>query len=215
MKKSLGKLFSITVLLLAFSVNAVAQSFEGTIEFKKAKASDTTNYVYYVKGNQVRIDEIGSKSRVVEGSFLIDLDTKVMHFLNHERKLYMDQPTPSAPVVKGTCLSKKGQNVKNIQGYKCVEYVVSNSEEGHTVTYFIADGKFNFFDKLLRQLNRKEKSAVYYQKLENVKNSFPMLSIHTDASGKVVERLEVTKLTKKEIDPTLFEIPKGYNKFEK
>ena len=42
-----------------------------------------------------------------------------------------------------------------------------------------------------------------------------MLSVQTDAGGKETVKLEVTKITKKEIDPTMFETPKGYNKFEK
>ena len=71
------------------------------------------NYIYYVKGDNVRIDEIGTKSHKVEGSFLVDMEAKTMKSLNHERKLYMEQGNASAPVIKGTCKVKKGQNVKN------------------------------------------------------------------------------------------------------
>jgi len=138
-----------------------------------------------------------------------------MKSLNHERKLYMDQPTPAAPVIKGTCNVKKGQNVKNLQGYKCQEYIVTNNEEGTIISYYLADGKFAFFDKLLMQLNRKDKSSTYFLKIPDVKNTFPMLSIQTDLSGKETGRLEVTKITKKEIDASMFDMPKGYNKFEK
>ncbi|HEY0031371.1 MAG TPA: DUF4412 domain-containing protein [Bacteroidia bacterium] len=214
MKKPILKLLTLVTVLLAFSFSAAAQ-FEGVIEFKKASTTDTTNYVYYVKGNQVRIDEIGTKSHKIEGSFLVDTDTKTMRFLNHDRKLYGDQPTPAAPVVKGNCVVKKGQNVKNLQGYKCVEYIVTNNDDNTQITYYIADGKFSFFEKLLRQLNRKDKSAVYFLQIPDVKNMFPMLSIQTDLTGKTQVKLEVTKITKKEVDPTMFEVPKGYNKFEK
>lgn len=215
MKKSALKILTVAVVLIAFSLSASAQAFEGTIEFKKITASDTVNYVYTVKGNMVRIDEIGSKSHKVEGTFLIDMDAKTMKSLNHERKLYMDQPTPAAPVIKGTCTVKKGQNVKNIQGYKCVEYIVTNNEENTQITYWLADGKFTFFEKLLRQLNRKDKSSVYFLQIPDIKNMFPMLSVQSDINGKVNTTLEVTKITKKEIDPSIFEMPKGYNKFEK
>ncbi len=215
MKKSILKLITVVVVMVVFSFTAVAQSFEGMIEFKKSSSTDTTSYVYTVKGNQVRIDEIGSKSHKVEGSFLVDLDAKTMKFINHERKLYGDQNTPSAPVIQGTCSVKKGQNVKNLQGYKCVEYIVTNNTEGTIVSYYVADGKFSFFEKLLRQLNRKEKSAIYFLQISDIKNMFPMLSMQTDLSGKEISKLEVTKITKKEVDPSLFEIPKGYNKFEK
>ncbi len=215
MKKTILQLTTIIVMLFTFSYTLTAQSFEGIIEFKKSSSNDTSNYVYTVKGNQIRIDEIGTKSHKIEGSFLVDLDAKSMKFINHERKLYGDQNTPASPVIKGNCVIKKGQNVKNLQGYKCVEYIVTNNDENTQVTYYVADGKFSFFDKLLRQLNRKEKSAIYFLQIAEIKNMFPMLSFQTDLTGKETSRLEVTRIIKKEVDSSQFEIPKGYNKFEK
>lgn len=215
MKKTVLKLVSGAVLMTAFSLTAVSQAFEGIIEFKKTTTTDTINYLYYVKDNNVRIDEVGSRSRKVEGSFLVNLDAKSMKSLNHERKLYMDQPTPSEPVLKGSCTVTKGQNVKNLQGYKCSEQIVTNNTEGVVITYYLADGKFTFFDKLLRQLNRKDKASIYYLQIPETKNMFPMLSIQTDLKGKETGRLEVTKITKKALTADTFDIPKGYNKFEK
>lgn len=215
MKKSLLKIASVVALICAYAFSASAQSFEGVIEFKKQSSTDTTNYIYYVKGNNVKIDEIGSKSRKVEGTFLVDMDDKTMMSLNHERKLYMTNNNPAAPVIKGTCVVKKGQNVKNLQGYKCQEYTVTNQEEGVIITYWLADGKFTFFEKMLRQLNRKDKSSVYFLQIPDTKNMFPMLSVQTDLSGKETSKLEVTKITKKELDQSMFAIPQGYNKFEK
>lgn len=213
MKKYILQFISIIVMGIVFSTVATAQSFEGTIEFKKETPMDTTNYVYYVKGYLVRIDEIGSKSHKAEGTFLVDMDQKTMKSLNHDRKLYMDQPPPPAPTLKGTCTVTKGE-VKNLQGYKCVEYVVTNTEENTKISYWLADGKFSFFEKLLRQLNRKDKSSVYFLQIPSIKNTFPMLSIQQSMDGKDQMRLEVTKITKKEIDPAMFDLPKDYNKFE-
>lgn len=215
MKKSLLKIASVLTIMVACAFSAKAQSFEGVIEFKKQTQTDTTNYVYYVKDNRVKIDEIGSKSHKVEGTFLVDMDEKTMISLNHERKLYMNNNNPAAPTLKGSCVVKKGQNVKNLQGYKCVEYTVTNQDEGTIITYWLADGKFTFFEKMLRQLNRKDKSSVYFLQIQDVKNMFPMLSVQTDLAGKEQTKLEVTKITKKVLDDATFEIPKGYNKFEK
>ncbi len=214
MKKSLLLITAVAVLMFTFSFGARAQSFEGVIEFKKMSTIDTTTYIYYVKGGNVRIDEIGTKSHKVEGSFLIDLDAKTMKSLNHDRKLYMDQEKPTVPVIKGTCVAKKGTVVKNLQGYKCNEYTVTNTEEATVITYYLADGKFTFFERLLRQLNRKEKSSEYFLEIKDVKNVFPMLSVQTDMSGKETGRLEVTKISNKPIDTSMFEVPKGYNKFK-
>ncbi len=215
MKKAILKIVPGAMMITMFSLTAVAQSFEGLIEFQKGTATDTTSYVYFVKDNKVRIDEIGSRSKKVEGSFLVSLDSKTMKSLNHERKLYMDQPTPSNPVIKGSCTVTKGQNVKNLQGFKCSEYIVTNNTESTIITYWLAEGKFAFFEKLLRQLNRKDKASVYFLQIPDTNNMFPMLSVQTDLRGKEMGRLEVTKITKKIVEPTVFEIPKGYAKFEK
>jgi hypothetical protein len=215
MKKSIFQFISVIAMVVACSTGLFAQSFEGTIEFKRATDTDTTNYIYYVKGLQIRIDEIGGKSHKAEGTYLVDMDQKTINALNHERKLYMEQPTPPAPVTKGTFSVKKGTAPKNLQGYKCVEYTITNTEDNTQITYWLADGKFSFFEKLLRQLNRKDKSSIYFLQLPDIKNTFPMLSIQQSLDGKEQVRLEVTKITKKEIDPTMFELPKGYSKFEK
>lgn len=215
MKKSILQFIAVIVAVVAGSTMAFAQPFEGTIEFKRITDTDTTNYIYYVKGTQVRIDEIGGKSHKAEGTYLIDMEDKTIHALNHERKLYMEQPTPPAPVTTGTFSVKKEQTPKNLQGYKCAEYTITNKEENTQITYWLADGKFTFFEKLLRQLNRKDKSSIYFLQLPDIKNTFPMLSIQQSLDGKDVIRLEVTKILKKDVDPALFELPKGYSKFEK
>src|SRR5437868_5835401 len=115
---------------------ASAQSFEGVIEFKKQTTTDTVNYVYYVKGDKVRLDEIGSKSKKVEGSFIIDLKANQMLSLSHERKLYIEQGSGTPPVMIGKAEVKKTGNVKTIQGIKCTEYVVKNPDEKVQVTYW-------------------------------------------------------------------------------
>ena len=86
MKKSTLKITTIVVLMITSALSAMSQSFEGVIEFKKITAIDTNNYVYYVSGNNVRIDEIGARSHKVEGTFLINLEAKTMKSLNHDRK---------------------------------------------------------------------------------------------------------------------------------
>ncbi len=215
MRKNILKLFSVFAMTGFVTSTISAQSFEGVIEFTKKSTTDTTSYIYYVKGNSVRIDEIGARSKKVEGSFLVNMDNKTLIMLNHDRKIYMEQAIPSAPVVKGKPEVKKGSGTKTIQGYKCQEFTVTNPEENTKITYWLANDKFTFFEKLLHQMNRKDKSSVYYLQLPDIKNSFPMMSSQTDLADKPLVSLEVTKVSKKDTDVALYQIPKGYNKFEK
>jgi hypothetical protein len=208
------KVFSLAITaLVAFA--ATAQPFEGTIEFKKRTATDTTNYVYYVKGEKIKIDEIGSKSKKVEGSFIINTSASTMQFISHERKLYGDQPSGSTNKPAGKCEVTWTKNTKTIQNMKCTEVVVKNKDENTTITYWLAKGKFDFFDVMLRVLNRKDKFSTYYLEIPNAKGMMPVLAIMTSADGKEKERLETTKVEKKPQDAKTFEIPTGYMKFEK
>ena len=193
-----------------------AQSFEGVIEFKKQTSTDTVNYIYYVKGDKVRLDEIGSKSKKVEGSFIIDLKTNSMVSLSHERKLFIEQAPGTPATVTGKPEVKKTGTVKTILGVKCNEYVVKNSDEKVQVTYWMGSGKFDFFFKLLKVLNRKDKSAVYVQQLTSVDGMFPFLSSQVNLETNKEEiKMEVTKVDKKTVDAKMFEMPKDYQKFQK
>ena len=210
------KLFLTAFFGLAGMLIASSQSFEGVIEFKKQTSTDTVNYIYHVKGDKVRLDEIGNKSKKVEGSFIIDLKTNSMVSLSHERKLYIEQAPGTPATVTGKPEVTKTTNVKTILGVKCNQYVVKNSDEKVQVTYWMGSGKFDFFFKLLKVLNRKDKSAVYVQQLTGVDGMFPFLSSQVNLeTGKEEIKMEVTKIDKKTVDAAKFDIPKDYQKFQK
>lgn len=212
----MNKLIKVIATALPVFASAIlnAQSFEGTIEFKKQTTFDTTTYIYYVKGDKVRIDEIGSATGKIEGTFLVDLKSQKMTSLSHERKIYMDKEKNASPVVNGQVAVEKTKNAKTVHEYKCTEYIAKNATENTEVSYWVAPGKFDFFPKLLNVLNRKDKFATYYQKLTGVEGMFPFVAI--EKSGGVEKgRLEVTKIEKKVLNDSMFNIPADYKKFEK
>ena len=178
--------------------------------------TDTTRYIYYVKGDNVRIDEIGSRSNKVEGTFLLDLNAATMISLSHDRKLYMDQK-PGNPVnIGGKPEVLNTKATKTVLGVKCKELVVNNKDENTTVKYYIGGSKFGFFVKMLKLMNRKDKPASYFMLVQKeAGDGFPYMSIQTDNTGKETGRLEVLKMEKKTIDQAMFAIPKDYHKFEK
>jgi Domain of unknown function (DUF4412) len=203
---------------IAFSgmLIASAQSFEGVIEFKKQTTVDTVSYVYYIKGDHVRLDEIGNKSKKTEGSFIIDLKANSMIALNIERKLYSEQSSGTPTAIDRKADVKKTNNIKTIQGMKCSEYIVKNAAEKIQVTYWMASNNFDFFFKLLKVLNRKDKSAVYVQQITGAEGMFPFLSSQVNLeTNKEEVKMEVTKIEKKTIDVSKFETPKDYQRFQK
>lgn len=110
----------------------------------------------------------------------------------------------------------KESGVKTIAGIKCSEYVVKNSAENTVITYWINDGKYDFFPALVKLWNRKDKQSVYFSQIKIVgPGAMPMLSEEKQLTdGKLLTRLEVIKISSVVPDGALFEIPQGYSKLD-
>jgi hypothetical protein len=205
----------LSIALFAFSAAAFAQ-FEGSIEFRMETKKDTTTNIYYVKGNNVKLDQIGKKSGKVEGSFVFDLAAKSIKFVNPARKVWGDHKSETPPTIAGTCEVTKQKTTKMVAGKMCTEYIVKNSTENTMITYWVASEKYDFFVPLVKLWNRKDKASIYFNQIKDLpKGSMPMLSIETTLDGKTnVGKLEVIKLEKKSIDPATVTVPSDYKKFE-
>jgi hypothetical protein len=198
----------------AFTTAAFAQ-FEGTLEFRMETKKDTTTNVYYVKGNNVKLDQIGRKSGKVEGSFVFDLGEKKIKFVNPARKVWGDHKSETPPAIKGACEVTKGKGSKVVCGKKCVDYTVKNTDENTTITYWISSEGFNFFSPLVQLWNRKDKQSVYFNQIKDLpKGSMPMQSTESDLAGTPVSKLEVIKVDKKTIETSQVSVPGDYKKFE-
>ncbi|MGL4599857.1 MAG: DUF4412 domain-containing protein [Bacteroidia bacterium] len=208
---------SVIILLALFGmlVPLTAQNFEGVIEFKKQNANGMSmKYIYYVKGDHVRIDEIGEQSKQVEGSYILSFKTNKMLVLNHGRKLYTDRKPEGSPTAPASATVKHTKKAQTLHNYSCTEYVVRNNADSTEICYWIAPGKFNFFVPMLKMLNRQEAFSTYYFALNMKEGSFPFLAIQKDLRGKEISRLEVTRIEKKTIADALFEIPKDYTEYK-
>ena len=114
-----------------------------------------------------------------------------------------------------TTTVQKLSDQKQIAGYTCEKWVVKSPKEDRVITYWVAADEFNFFIPLLETLNRKDEQAVFFLEIKDAAGVFPMLGIEQKMDGAEVGRLEVTKITKGAQKATLFEIPPGFNKFER
>ncbi len=208
------KLF-LSITLFAFTTAAFAQ-FEGSIEFRMETKKDTTTNIYYVKGNNVKLDQIGKKSGKVEGSFVFDLGGKSIKFVNPARKVWGDHKSETPPTVNGTCEVTKLKTTKMVAGKMCAQYTVKNATENTMITYWVASEKYDFFVPLVKLWNRKDKQSIYFNQIKDLpKGSMPMLSIESSLDGKTnISKLEVIKLEKKSIDAGTVSVPSDYKKFE-
>lgn len=196
-----------------FATGVFAQAFEGVIEFNKTTGPVITTYKYFVKGDRIRIEEISSTGDV-QGIMLVDTRDRTVTALSPERKLYMDVPNMRLPKEVEVTVQKTGE-MKEMVGYKCEKWMVKSPKEDRQLTYWVAADEFNFFIPLLETLNRKDEQAVFFLEIEGAKGLFPLLGIEQKLDGAEVSRLEVKSVTKGVQKPAIFEIPAGYNRFER
>ena len=206
----LRKISTLLLLAVGFSFAASAQSFEGIIEFKKQTGKNVVNYVYYVKGNKVRIDEFASGTRNVEASFILGLKDSSMVYLNHTRKMWGTRKPSKPSAAPAGCVASLTKNTKDIFGYKCTEQVVKNAKDSTQISFFIAPGKFTFFAPMMKLLNRQENFATYLSAVPLKEGSMPLLAIEKDFAGNEKARLEVTRLEQKVLAEGLFDMPKDF-----
>jgi len=206
----------ITLVGLLAQVLMSAQSFTGSIEFKYFTKKTTTIKFYNIKDKAVKLDQFGKKTGAVEGSFVFDLNANTIKFVNPKRKVWGEHKSDTPPILKGVCESSKTKNTKTIQGVKCSEYIVKNTEENTVISYWVAGGKYEFFVPLVKLWNRKDKQSIYWNNVKELpEGAMPMLSEEKQISdGKLVTRLEVTRITKGGIDEAKLAVPADYKKFE-
>jgi hypothetical protein len=208
---------SILLLAIAFTVcgSANAQEFEGSIYFTKSNTEEATQYAYHVKGNMVRIDEIIDDNDKLVATLLVNLETKEMIALSHERNLYLKRPrTGELAPVQGLEV-KKGDLEKKLLGKNCEQYRVKSKELNSEVSYWVTEGYFSFFPKLLKILKRKDNYSAFYLSLRDLDRKFPMVANEMTLLRDKKGFIQVDKMEAKKLDDKMFVIPAGFEKVEK
>jgi len=204
-----------TLLFVLSTVNYFAQ-FGGAVDFKYYTVRDTTLNTYWVKANKIKLDQYAKKgNNVIEGSFIFDIKEKTIKFVNPKRKVWGDQKSEIPPVLKGKCSVSKGKG-KTINDIKCTEYIVKNVEENTIITYYITSEGYDFFMPMMELWNRKDKQSIYFGKIKGLpKGSMPVLSEERlIAENKFVSKLEITKLSKSDVEDAKLMVPSDYKKFD-
>ena len=211
--KKLSVFISLCIVFGLFVAKSSLAQFQGVIYFDKIK-SETTKYVYYIKGKKVRIDEFSDDGEV-KGVMLVDLGQGTVTALHPERKLYMDASNKTSPSPSNIKVTKT-TNKQTIHGVECVEWIARSEDEGTEISYWvILESKYDFFQPLLKTLNRKDRISKYFLECDGIDKKFTMKGIEKSLDGSVRTSLEVTKIEEKNVDNSLFQIPSDYVKFEK
>ncbi|MBL4585913.1 MAG: DUF4412 domain-containing protein [Flavobacteriales bacterium] len=177
---------------------------------------DVTQYAYHVKNNMVRIDEVVEGSDDLVATLLVNLETEQMIALSHERNLYMKRPRKSGRTTASEgSVVVEGSLKRSIHGINCSQFRVKNKEANREVMYWVSEGDYAFFPKLLSILKRSDNFSTYYMSLPNLENKLPLMAQENTLLREKKGFLQIDKLEKKELADSLFEIPEGFEKVER
>lgn len=221
------RILFLQIFILFFSTNIFCQSlngvsysknqFEGSINLIKKTFSDTTFYVYYVKGQKIRIDiiEKSVSSNSIDNYLLFDLEKKSIVAISPTRKLYIPLQTGKYKKAEDkNFVIIKSNNQKVVTGYKCYQWRVKNVEMNTEMTYWVAAENFTFFEELLKLWNRTEKHAIFYLQIPEINGFFPIESVERTLLRDEKMKLLVTGIKKNKIDDNLFKIPPDYKSYD-
>jgi hypothetical protein len=153
MKNNLHKIGLSIVASILIASASIAQ-FEGEIIFEKNVGKIHVIYKYFVKGNDIRIEEVGEDG-TIDGIQLMDLETKKTYALSPERKLWFETPN-RRPAKTLDVDIKKTKETREILGKKCFEVVVTNKAQDRKIVYWLPRRMDRCFIPMLETLNRKE-----------------------------------------------------------
>ncbi len=203
------------ILFFGLTFLSTFAQFSGSVEFKYYTLNDTTLNTYWVKDKKIKLDQYAKRSNNIEGSFIFDLDAKTIKFVNLKRKIWGAHKSETPPVMKGKCDISKGKG-KTVNGMKCNEYVVKNTEENTVITYYVTTDNYDFFIPMMELWNRKDKQSIYFRKIQGLsKGSMPVMSEERQISdNKTISKMEITKTNKGAVEQAKLDVPPDYKKFE-
>lgn len=197
--------------------NGKDKKFEGKIHFVQESLEDTLYYTYYVKEDMVRLDVLDDckDCNTTDNFMIFDLEKNSIIAVKPSRKMYISvPPKPYVDNKDQNFQIIKSNNSKKIQGYKCYQWRVKNKVQNTEVSFWVAQDHFNFFENFLRLWNRSEKHAVYFLQIPETDGFFPMLSEERTTLREQKMTLRVIEVTKQNLDPTIFVIPKDYKSYD-
>lgn len=202
-------------LLMVSSFSAFAQDFQGSVYFTRSNMMEVTKYAYHVKDNMVRIDEMVEGSDNLVATLLVNLETEDMIALSHERNLYMERPHKNNELKAEGVVVKEGNLKRSIHDMNCTQYRIRNDKENRVMMFWVAEGEYSFFPRLLKVLKRKDPFATYYMAMDDIDNKLPLMAEEFTLLREKKGFMQVDKLERKELPVSMFEIPEGYEKVER
>lgn len=192
-----------------------AQGFEGSIFFTRATGKEVIKYAYHIKGDKVRIDEMEEGTGKLVGTMIVDLATERVFAISHERKMFLEKNKKEAGAAPEGLEVRKGELERMVKEKKCQQWRVKGQQHNTEINFWVTQGDFAFFPRLLKILARKDNMATYFQALPDQGKHFPMLATEYSLLREERGFIQVDSIESKKLEGKLFDIPSSYVEVEK
>jgi hypothetical protein len=202
-------------LLLFSGLSTIAKDFEGIISFRKIDGKDTAFYMFHIKGNNLRVDDINKKEGGLNGTMLLNLDNSSIIMLSGINKFYINVPISHKKPSALDLVVEKTKDKMSVANKKCILWSVTDRLSGAKFEYWV-NNKYNypFFNGMLRILNREDPIAHSWLEMNVDDDFFPMIGIEYNSAGEVIRKIEVISIEEKKLADEIFELPADYELME-
>ncbi|SRR6056297_1594256 len=197
-------------LLLLLVYPFVTAGFEGKIMMVKKTYYDTSYIQFFVKGNQVRIDNYTSNEEL-GNTLIINTKSEKAYLLDFERMKYTELHIPPASSEKTDNYKiLKTKNFKKINGIKCYQWRVRNRKKNSEVAFWVARKDLDFFNKLIPILSHISGTYEFYERIHGKTNYFPFMIVERSLLRKERQRLAVVDIQSTSVNNGMFNIPDSF-----
>jgi hypothetical protein len=203
-------LIFISIVFPLFSLFA----FEGIISYVKESKYDTTYNIYYIKDNNVRIEEY-DKDKNLQNVVLIDINKETSILINPEKKQYKENNKCDQlkKLFDNNFEINKTDNYKIINGVKCFQWRVRNTQLNTEISYWVTQSKIEFYNNLLNNLYSSENSNIFFMQIPDNKGYYPMVTEERTLLRDEKQRTTLVDIKSKQMNNNLFIIPSNYKLF--
>ncbi len=207
-----GVLAYASVALVAFAPRAHGQ-FEGTITMHMNSARGGQDMLWALKNDRGRMDMTAAG-----GSMFVLRQGDKTTIVMPAQKMYMEQVIPVNVATNGQTAKVKASDVEftgkkdMIAGYECEHVITSDEANGSKYDVCLAKGLGTFMmpsNPMGRGRDDNGPMSAIMKKLDGA--VFPL---RVQKVGSATPELEVTKIEKKSLDDSMFEVPSGFRKFD-
>jgi hypothetical protein len=190
-----------------------AGGFEGSIMLVKESCYDTAFYTYYVSDGKIRIEKLNSK-KLLQNVYIVNTLNEEVYVVDPAKKLYAKLKRKASETNnEDQYVILKTANYKLINGTKCYQWRVKSREKNTEISYWVTQNNFDFFEKMVRILNKTDLNWEFFDRIPQSQGFFPMLSVERNLVRDEKNRTSVLFIERRTIDSAMFRIPSDYKLF--